>query len=216
MGSIGSMGFMLYFVFAYFIFLIAKPEPYETGIQNIPLLVAILGVFLIFHLRRLTKHIILAIGVKRTLTANHTRIKKFSALPRSYGKRGSFDIVADGRKNTPNIVVIARKNKYLRYHFDSPERLEYYNGGRYKGNWRGHKRLHSQVGMVDTTKLKGKRRLPWRDIDERDINVVVFDKLPRAVTDAVSRQELGNGEKLCGKIYLYDIAGFRENIDKFL
>ncbi len=216
MGYTSFSRILYYALFAYAILIIAKPQPYETGIQNIPLLVAIFVIFFAYKLRNIPKHILLSFKIKRLLSNNRTRIKAFSALPRSYGKCGTFDIVADGRKNTLNIVVIARKNKYLRYHFDNPERLEYYNGGRYIATWRGNKRFQIQVGMVDTTKLKGKRRLPWRDIDERDINIVVFDKLPVAVSDSVSRETVCNGQKLCGKIYLYDFESFKANIEKIL
>jgi len=216
MGYTGFTRILFYFFFAYFLMLVAKPEPYETGIQNIPILIAILSVFLLYKLRSIPRHIILAFKVKRLLSNNRTRIKKFSALPCSYGKRGTFDIVADGRKSTVNIVIMARKNKHTRYHFDSPALLEFYIGGRFVGAWRGSRFGGIQVGKVDNTKLMGKRRLPWRDIDERDVNIVIFDKLPVAVSDSFSRETICNGDKLCGKIYVYSFDSFKENIEKII
>ena len=210
------MKFVIYSLLVFVLLLIGKPEPYEEGIQNIHIYVILLCLLAIYLIYRLIKRAVIAYKIRKALEKNRTRIRKFSVLPRSYGKRGTFDIVADGRNNTVNIVIIARKNKHTRYHFDSPALLEYYIGGRFQGSWLGHRRFVRQVGTVDNTKLVGKRRLPWREIDERDVNIIVFDKLPVAVSDSVSRETVCNGQKLCGKIYLYDFESFKANIDNLI
>lgn len=211
------MKYVLYFLIIYILLLIGKPEPYEEGIQNIHIYVILLCLLAIYLIYRLIKRAVIAYKIRKALEKNRARIHKLSVLPRSYGKRGTFDIVADGREGNINIAIILRKHFPYRYHFDSPTKLEYYSGAKYSVLWKGNRGSVATISNTrDSTKQNGSRRLPWRDIDHRDTNIVVFDKLPRSVTDSTTGKELIIGDKLCGRIYLYDIRSFLADADKIL
>lgn len=214
---------MKYLVYTALIFiggLLFLPEHGKFVPRNLPLLLFLIACVLFYITSRMISRIITAYKIKRILEREHIKIKRFAPTSYFLCQKGRYNIVADSRRNTLNIVLIMRKNKYLRYHFDSFDRLEYYAGSRstFKGMRAGSRQVSTaQTNHVDTTAKKGGRRLPFEEtLSKHRIDIVIMDKFPRAVTDSVNRLELGNGDKICERIYLYDLSGFERRIKEII
>ena len=110
-----------------------------------------------------------------------------------------------------SVILLSRKRKYQRYHFDSIDQLEFYRSNRvvFKG-----RKIRGAVmsELVETTRV-GKQKIKWDDTAE--IRVIIFDKLPDQITDMVKKENLGVGEKICASdTYLMDWAVFLKCVDK--
>ena len=214
---------MKYLVYTALIFiggLLFLPEHGKIVPRNLPLLLFLIACILLYFVLRAVKWAIAAYKVKRILKREHINIKHFSPVPFYLCPKGRYNIVADSRRSTLNIVLIMRKRKYLRYHFDSFDKLEYYVGGRntFKGMRTGSRHVSiAQTNRVDTTEKKGIRKLPFEGSPpKRHTDIIIINKFPHAVTDSVNRLELGNGDKICNRVYLYDISGFDQRIKEII
>lgn len=214
------MKYLVYIVLIFICGLMFLPEHGKTVPRNLPLLLFIIACVIIYYSARALKRIIAVYKVKRILKRERIKVNHLSLLPPFLLKKGRYSIVADSRSSTLNIVLIMRKSKHLRYHFDSFDKLEYYVGGRntFKGMRSGSRSVSiAQTNRVDTTEKKGVRRLPFEEApSKRQTDIIIMDEFPRAVTDSVNRLELGNGDKICDRIYLYDISGFGKRIKEII
>jgi hypothetical protein len=62
----------------------------------------------------------------------------------------------------------------------------------------------------------GEENFFWEESDfaKNTENILLFKKLPNNVTDIKSQSPLSNGDKIIGKVSLYDINGFERYISK--
>lgn len=183
------------------------PSHYSNGIRNLPLLIAILSVFAGYHIIRAVRRTAALIKIRKHLVSEKMRIKHFCLVPNLLGIKNKYDIVAEDRSHTVNIVLLMRKRKGLRYHFERPDLLEYYTGFRssIRATRYGASRVSiAQANGYDSTSLAGRRKLPFQDEAVKgESNIIIIDRLPRCVTDSVSRHELSSGDTICGYLRLY-------------
>ena len=63
------------------------------------------------------------------------------------------------------------------------------------------------------TKQVGTKHLYWESEEQNgEINITLFNKFPDLITDTNAEAGLGNGDKICNKILLYDLEGFKREI----
>lgn len=214
------MKYLLYTALIFIAALTFLPGHGSTVPRNLPLLLFLIACVLLYLISHLINRIFTAYKIRHILKKNRFVIKCFSPLPKIFCVKGKYSIVADGKKNTLNILLIMRKSKYYRYHFERFDKLEYYVGSRntFKGMRSGYRTVSiAQTNRADTTENKGARRLPFEEkTSKHRIDIVIMDKFPAAVTDSVNRLELGNGDKICGRVYLFDIDGFENRINDLI
>ena len=107
------------------------------------------------------------------------------------------------------MILLSRKRRYSRYHFTRVDLLEFYRANRLvvkggRGRW-------AAVSDAVEVHCVGKQRLAWDP--SAAVRVVLFDKLPNAVTDCVRREELAAGDRICAtETYLMDFPLLCEKI----
>ena len=146
-----------------------------------------------------------------------SRVKKvlkragFKALKISIRYRYAFVIAErDGEKVL--VCTMCRKGTYVRYHFESTDKIEIYKKAReisvtdragryYKGAFRTRK--------IRTQSIK------WpREYSETRNVYFVFDKHPWQMTDSVRKEELDDGVRICNSnVILYDIDTFSNTLE---
>ncbi len=73
--------------------------------------------------------------------------------------------------------------------------------------------VFKKKGRYDIEELVQKRSLfmPWENVNDGNLNVIVFNNFPNHLSDINTRDSLlGNGDKTVGGIVVYDINGFEE------
>ena len=200
---------MKYFIYTALFFIcmfLFVPRTGTTEIRNQPLLFLILSLILLSVLIRFLKYVILMTKAKKMLKENKAELIKCSFLPWFSRFHGHYSIVFRHEEQTVQLIMIARKRKYQRYHFDSVDRLEFYRSNRIVF----HKKVFGPtVSNLVETNLLGKQKLKWEP--SADIRVVLFDRLPEQITDSVKKENIGVTEQICASnVYLLDWLAFAE------
>ncbi|MBQ8163336.1 MAG: hypothetical protein IJZ93_03095 [Clostridia bacterium] len=171
--------------------------------RNIPLLVSIISVILLLLIIRFIKYVCVFAKAKSKLKKSGYSVVKCNILPPVFRKNKGSHIVASKDGCTVNIFVMIVKRAYLRYHFEDINTLELYKSTRM-----AIKPRFRQANIVSEhveTKKVGTKKLYWDDNDTLSTRVVMFNKLPSAITHSISSQALCHGDKICGKIILYNL-----------
>lgn len=182
------------------------PRAGSSEISNLPLLIFLLALCVAYVAFKLIKRLRFAAEVKKILIS-----LGFEGIEsRFLSGTGSFAITAklDGVKH--NIVLCLIKNRKFRYHFDGTGQIQIY---KYVVNysWANSRRAafvcnHAQMREAGTCLL------PWHDEYQWNVgeeNILIMDKMPSSVTDPTTREGiLGNGDRICGRVLLYDLNGF--------
>ena len=165
-------------------------------------LLSILVLILIFNFLKL---ILLISRVKKAL-----KRVGFKILKTSLKYRCAFVSATRGEEKAI-ICTICRKGAYVRYHFESTDKIEIYkrtreisvtdrSGRYYKGTFR--------------TRKIGTQSIKWPRECSKTRNVYfVFDKHPWQMTDSVRKEELDDGMIICNSnVMLYDIETFLKTL----
>ncbi len=197
------MKYLIYAVLLFVSGLLFLPKPGTAQIRNLPLLIAIICIIVTFIVFKILKQAVIFFKVKKQLLSNKYKIIKTAIFGNIIAEIGIHD------KKIFNIVVLNRKNKYIRYHFDSSNKVSFYKSVVVASkNGKG-------VSKFSETRLTGKRKIKWSDDDGISEKILVIDKMPNRVTDSLTRnRELGNGDKVCSDFYIYDYDGFVKHISK--
>jgi len=124
---------------------------------------------------------------------------------------GHYSVVFQYRGQPVQIILLSKKRKYQRYHFESINKLEFYRSNRVVFN--SIKAKGATISKLVETKLVGKQRLKWDDAAE--VRIIIFDKLPEQITDCVKKENIGTGEQICtSHTYLVDLSTFCDYIKK--
>ena len=197
---------MKYLVYAVLLFIAGMfflPKSGTSQIRNIPLLIAIVCIILAVAVFKILKQAVIFFKVKKQLLNNKYKIIKASYFSNIVAETGIYD------KKILNIVILNRKNKYVRYHFNSADKVSFYKSVVVASkNGKG-------VSRFSETRLTGKRKIKWSDEGSVSERILVIDKLPNRITDRLTNnRELGNGDKVCSDFYIYDYEGFVKHISE--
>lgn len=182
------------------------PEGIGGGLDNIPFLIVLLTILLAVLTVKLVRYIRIFRTAKRHLRQNGFVIKKCNLSP-PFGKNGSYNIVASKDGLTVNICVLRITRAYLTYHFENINTVELYKSTRLaiKPSVRQANIISGHV----QTQMVGTKLLNWKIAhNPNEVNILLFDKFPNMVTDSQNREGLGNGDKICGKVFVYNLSGF--------
>ena len=203
------MKYVVYIAMLFVCGFLFLPRTGTTEIRNLPLLLFILALILIAILIRFIKYVILVLKTQKQLKKigiQHTKIKIF---PWASFFHGHYSITYSYGNKTGQLILLSRKRKYQRYHFDSVNKLEFYRSNQVVFN--NIKAKGATISKLVETNLVGKQRLKWDDAAE--IRMIVFDRLPWQLTDSVKKENLSIGEKICdSNVYLFDRASLSQHI----
>ena len=201
-----------YFVYIVLVFiagLLFLPATGTTEIRNLPLLIFILSLVLMFILIRFFKYVILVTKSQKQLKKIGIHNIKIKFIPWSCFFHGHYSITFSYENKIAQIILLSRKRKYQRYHFDSTSRLEFYRANRVV--FRSSRVRGATISKLVEINQIGKQRIKWDDTAK--IRMIVFDNLPEQMTDSVKKENLGVGERICNSnIYILDFATFCQKI----
>ena len=190
---------MKYFVGVVLVFVAALlflPEVGTAEIRNLPLLLAILAIIVIHFAIKGVKHAVLAQKIRVALKNKGFEIEISSIF---YTTAKKYALIY-------NVRTITRKNSYYSYYFKDENTLEFYKTNRLVVNAIKAKGA-TPTKHTETRRVGLRRKFKWAENGE---NILVIDKFPVYVTDSVRKEALGNGNKICGRISIYDYNGFCE------
>ena len=203
------MKYFVYFSLAFIAALLFLPAMGTTKIRNLLLLLSILALILIFILIRFFKYIFLIAKTKKQLKIAKMKKIKIKIFPWASFFHGHYSIAFSYKNKFAQIILLSRKRKYQRYHFDRVDNLEFYRSNRVV--FKSNKEEGATISKLVETKLVGKQKIKWDDTAE--IRMIVFDKLPRQITDSAKKEALGVGEEICNSnIQVLDFAAFCQKI----
>ena len=203
------MKYLVYAALAFIAGLLFLPATGTTEIRNWPLLLFILSVILFFIFVRFFKYVILILKTKKELKKIGIQKIKIKFFPWVSFFHGHYSIIFSHENKTAQIILLSKKRKYQRYHFDSINKLEFYRSNRVVFN--NIKAKGATISNLVETKLLGKQKIKWDAASE--IRMIVFDKLPEQITDSAKKEALGTGARICNSnIYIFDFATFCQRI----
>ena len=182
------------------------PTSGSTEIRNLPLLLAILGLVLIYWLYRSILLLVLAQKIKYALRQKGLEVRRTRLL---FGKGY---VVAENAEETVDVYFLLLKRKYYRYHFVNPTLVE-----QWKTTFsvaRSSKRGTVARGAADT-RMVGRQNLSWRQfVEERKVQrFIVMNKLPDGISDAANREMPGEGDRICNSdVTLWSLEGFQKEM----
>lgn len=187
------MKYVVYTILFFASALLFFPRTGSTEIRNLPLLLVLLSLMLLFVLIRFCKYVVLVIKVNKHLKQSGIEGTKIKFLPWASFFHGHYSISFSYEGKKAQILLLSRKRKYQRYHFDSIHRLEFYRANRvvfYSGKVKG-----GTISKLVEVKQVGKQSLAW-DADA-ELRAVLFDRLPEQITDCAKKEHLAVGERIC-------------------
>lgn len=199
------MKYFVYLSLAFVALLTFLPANSTSEIRNKPLLLLILSLILLAILVRLFKYIFFMTKTKKILRRKHIILKQIRFLPWASRFHGRYTITFQWENKAIEIVLLSRKRKYQRYHFDRVDRLEFYRANRVVFN--SIKAYGGKISKLVEVKRVGKQKLKWDDSSQ--IRIILFDKLPEQISDTAKKECLGTGDRICASgVYLLDWKAF--------
>ncbi|MBE6663071.1 MAG: hypothetical protein E7602_01040 [Ruminococcaceae bacterium] len=186
---------------------------YEGGsFRNIPLFIIIVSVALIVTLIKILRYVLFVQKIKKQLIKNGYNVTQTSLVPNLKSSK-CYHLSGEKDGKIVNIYIAKRKNSYVTYNFENENKAELYK----------HTRLTIKPEVrqayiisphVDNKKV-GEEYFFWseEDFSENTENILLFKKLPNNVRDTKSSLPLDNGDKINGRVLLFDINGFTKYIN---
>lgn len=187
------MKYVLYVIAAIVALLLFLPTTDGNHIRNLPLLIMILVVIAGFLIYQIIRRAVFVKKVKKVLKNSGCEIIKTHFNPFASRLKGRYSVTFKKDGKTICAILLMKKRKYQRYHFENLERLEFYSSNRVV--FKGSRVRGATISNLVETKLVGKQKLAW---DEADVNLVVFNKIPDHITHSKNKDLLGKGDKICG------------------
>lgn len=205
------MKYVVYIAILFVCGLLFLPQTGTTQIRNLPLLLFILSLVLIFILIRFFKYVLLVVKTQKQLKKSGIKEAKIKFFPWASFFHGHYSITFFHENKISQIILLSRKRKYQRYHFDSVNKIEFYQSNRVVFN--NIKAKGATISKLVETNLVGKQRLKWDDAAE--VRIIIFDKLPEQITDCVKKENIDIGEQICASnMYLLDLSTFCDYMKK--
>lgn len=184
--------------------LLFLPRGAGTGIRNVPILIAILVVLFGLFVWSVLRSAVLKRRVRRALRRAGFVITK---RHRSFLRNRLF---AERAGEKYQILLLSKKRRHGRYHFDSADEMEFYRTVMPLYKVSSRKGPTFAAGAEETSRV-GKRKLRWlsEDAETGSQRFVVFDRLPMRITDTVKSHDLGPGDAVCGSdVRVWDLPSF--------
>lgn len=175
---------------AVFLFL---PQTSTDGIRNLPILLLILSVILIYILVRIFKHVSIMVKTVRLLKSKGLKPIKIRCNPFASRLHGHYSVTFLHESQTVELVLMAKKRKYQRYHFESANRLEFYRANRVV--FQSIKTRGATVSNLVEVNRVGKRKIKWDH--NATVRAILFDKMPEQITDSFKKENIDAGEQIC-------------------
>ena len=200
------MKYVLYVIAAIVALLLFLPTTGSNEIRNLPLLIALLLIIVGLILWYLIRRAAFLQKVKKALKNNSCEIVKVCFNPFAARLHGRYSVTFKSNGKIINALLLIRRRKYQRYHFERADYLEFYRSNRVV--FRSIKSRGATISDLVETKLVGKQPLKW---DDADRNIIIFNKIPDHITDSAQKNFLGKGDRVCGtETYIADIESFSE------
>ena len=187
------MKYLVYFILLFIAGLLFLPRTGTTEIRNKPLLIFVIFLIVIRILIRFFKYVLLMVKVRRLLKQNKKKVIKIRFFPWASLFHGQYSITFQSEDEIAQIILISKKRKYQRYHFDSINRLEFYQANRVV--FRSSRIRGATISNLVEINQVGKQRIKWDDTAK--IRMIVFDKYPNLITDSMKKENLGTGDLIC-------------------
>ena len=202
------MKYVVYTIFGIIAIFLFMPTTDGRQIRNLPLFIVIIAIIVGLLIYRLIRCAVFMGKVKKTLKNGGCEIIKTHFNPFASRLKGRYSVTFKKDGKAICAILLMKKRKYQRYHFESLERLEFYSSNRAVFN--SIKTRGAVISNLVETKLVGNQRLAW---DEADVNLVVFNKIPDHITDSKTKNLLGKGDKICGtETYIADVEHLMQMI----
>ena len=120
------MKYLVYFILLFIAGLLFLPRTGTTEIRNKPLLIFVIFLIVIRILIRFFKYVLLMVKARRLLKQNKKKVIKIRFFPWASLFHGQYSITFQSENEIAQIILISKRRKYQRYHFDSINRLEFY------------------------------------------------------------------------------------------
>lgn len=182
------------------------PESGSIQIRNLPILLGLIGIVVVLYLFRISRYVFFMMKAKKMMEKNGLRLRKTRFNPLFSMLRGGYSMSFRGKKSDVHITFMVAR--YPHYFFENVNLVKFYKHKALVIAGGHNKSLHTVSGE---NKLVGKQKLLWADGVEmpHNMNILLFNRFPAKVTDSVKRQELGNGDSICGSDkQLFDWDGF--------
>ncbi len=186
------MKYVIYAILAFVAALLFLPRTASSPIRNLPLLLLLLSLVLLSVLIRFFKYVVLMARTRRLLRQNKINVMHCRFLPWASRFHGHYSITFPYKGKTAQIILLSRKRKYQRYHFERIDLLEFYRANRVA--FKSGKNAAKLTGLVEVNQV-GKQRLKWDD--KAELRVILFDKLPEDITDSTRKELLAAGARIC-------------------
>ena len=203
----GAMYYLVYCLIAIVLLGIFLPDGIGGEIHNPYLLLFLSLIALTILAVKFFKYLHFCLSVKKELKNQGYEIIHFSIMPIPLRKKQS--IIAKKNDKTVSVSLIYVTRKYLRYHFESINRIELYKSTRLAIK-PSPRQAHMISQKVETINVSTKI-LKWEESAGEQIKLIVFNVFPNLITDTYSREGLYHGDKIAGDGYLYDL----KHLDKF-
>ena len=206
------MELIIYWVIVFLAGVIFLPV-YEGGeFRNIPLFIIIVSIALILTIIKLLRYILFVLKIRKQLVRNGYTVTATNFVPNLKSSK-CYHLSGEKEGKTVNIYIAKRKNSYVTYHFENENKAELYK----------HTRLTIKPEVrqayiispyVDNKKV-GEEYFFWseEDFSENTENILLFKKLPNNIKDTINPLPLDNGDKINGKVLLFDKNGFAKYIN---
>ena len=206
------MKIVLYLLAAFVGFVVFAPNIRAEKIDNLPLLITILVCIVLYFIIKAIRRSMLLVKLKKLLISKGMKITRFSILPNLSGSSEKYDISASLGETKFNFQFLLRKKKHYRYHFENFNRLEYFKSNRlvFKHTSRG-----ATITNAIETNSAGRRTLSFKG-DNDAVEVLIIDKAPGRITDSIKKEDLYSGDRICNKVYYYELKSFVNKIDEFI
>ena len=202
------MKYVLYVIFAIVAFLLFFPTTGSNQIRNLPILIAILVIAAGFVLFALIRRVVLFQKIKKAIKKRDCEIIKSAFNPFAARLHGRYSVTFKSNGKIINALLLIRRRKYQRYHFENADYLEFYRSNRVV--FRSIKSRGATISDLVETKKVGRQPLKW---DDSDRNIIIFNKIPDHITDSAQKNLLGKGDRVCEtETYIADI----ESLNQFL
>ena len=204
------MKYVFYTILAIIALFLFLPTTGSNEIRNLPLLIALLVIIAGLVLWYLIRRAAFLQKVKKTLKKNGCEIIKTHFNPFAARLHGRYSVAFKSNGKIINALLLIRRRKYQRYHFERADYLEFYQSNRVV--FRSIKSRGATISDLVETKLVGKQKLKW---EEADCNIIIFNKIPDHITDSKQKELLGKGDKVCGaETYIADLESFSEYLSE--
>ena len=207
------MEILAYWVIALIVGIIFLPE-YEGGeFRNVPLFVIIVTIAVILTLVKILRYVFFVLKIKGLLVKNGYEVTQYHLLP-NFKSSKSYHLSAKKENDILNIYIAKRKNSYVTYLFEDENTAKLYKHTRLALTKPTVGQKYIVSPHVETKKV-GEEYFFWHDEDfgENTKNILLFKKLPNTVKDTKHPRPIDNGDKICDKVFIYDVKAFDRTIN---